>query len=130
MIQNLKAKTNYTFYVRSYITSASEKSAQVTCITGKISLLLLLYWFTRNLFVGVTGNRNIYLRKAENNSLLVTWSKISSDTPCGSNNTEYKLHWKKDDKIASSVLTVNGYTHVLSGTTYFKSSKQKLVFRH
>lgn len=38
MIKNLKPNTNYTFYVRSYVTAASESSEQVTCKTGTINM--------------------------------------------------------------------------------------------
>lgn len=64
------------------------------------------------------GDRNINLQKIADTSLLVTWSKISSDFPCGSVNAEYKIYWKKKDKIASNVITAKGFQQTLSGKSY------------
>lgn len=48
-------------------------------------------------------------------SLVLTWSLISSDTPCGTVTAPFKVQWKKTNQMTINVKYVNGTSTTITG---------------
>lgn len=79
LANGLQTNTNYTFYIRSYSTAASDSSERVSCRTGTI------------------GERNMRIHAVNESVLELKWSEISWDIPCNSTKRNYTLQWQRTD---------------------------------
>ncbi|CAH1405405.1 unnamed protein product [Nezara viridula] len=78
-VQKLQPYTNYTFYIRSYGTSASEQSQRVVCSTGETV---------------PSGGPLVNVTITGSQCLLVTWSPPPTTKARGTI-TSYKVQWKR-----------------------------------
>lgn len=65
--------------------------------------------------LGETGSRNLQFKPLTSSSISLTWSLISSDTPCGGKRALYKVQWKKTNQMAINVKYIDGFNCTITG---------------
>lgn len=48
-------------------------------------------------------------------SVVLAWSSVSNDVPCGSTSTLYKVQWRRRDSASTNVEHVTGFRKIISG---------------
>ncbi|KAK4882138.1 hypothetical protein RN001_005457 [Aquatica leii] len=96
LARGLQSNTQYTLYVRSYSKHASDQSNNVSCRTG------------------VEGDRNLTVIYLSETSVKLTWSNISTDTPCGGATALYKVQWKRSDQSSIHIEHTTSFKKIVS----------------
>lgn len=65
--------------------------------------------------IGIKGERNLKFELVGDSSVVLNWSAISNDVPCGSSSTLYKVQWRRSDGPSVNVDHVAGFRKVISG---------------
>lgn len=64
---------------------------------------------------GETGSRNLNIHPLSSSSVSLSWSLISSDTPCGGVTAPFKIQWRKTNQMTINVKYVEGFNTTITG---------------